>query len=132
MPIVIGISPFRTYLDLMDSSLIVLGELMPKLNADQQQSVVDYASFLVHQSSCEIVDQRKAIPKLIERPAQETVVEAIDRLKESYFMLDLDVMLNDVAALMSKHILQGLEAAVVIDELQLCFQSYYRKAINHD
>ena len=116
----------------MDNQLVMLAELMPKLNGAQQQSVVDYASFLVYQSSPEVVVELNTTPKLIERPSKETVVEAIDRLKESYFMLDSDVVLNDVAALMGKHILQGLEAAVVIDELQLCFQSYYRKTINHD
>ena len=110
----------------------ILDSLMSKLNGDQQQSIIDYANFLVHQSKTSVLDGVVASPYLIGRPTQETVAEAIDRLKRSYFMLDTDDLLNDVATLMGKHILRGLEAPVVIDELELCFQSYYRKTIDND
>jgi hypothetical protein len=116
----------------MDSQSEMLNSLMSQLNGERQQSIIDYASFLVHQSKTSVVDGVDASPNLIGRPTQETVVEAIDRLKRSYFMLDTDDLLNDVAALMGKHILHGLKAPVVIDELQLCFQSYYRKTIDND
>jgi hypothetical protein len=55
-----------------------------------------------------------------------------DRLKRPYFILNADDWLNNTAALMSKHILQGLEAPVIIVELQSCFQSYYRRITNND
>jgi hypothetical protein len=87
---------------------------------------------LARQSKSTVVDWVVAVPNLINRPLQETVVEAIDRLTKSYFMLNTDILLNDIADLMGKHILQGLEAPVVIDELQLCFQTYYRKTIDND
>ncbi|MFT5598799.1 MAG: hypothetical protein ACI9YO_000369 [Gammaproteobacteria bacterium] len=129
MLIAIESSASRQYLDSMDSQSEMLDSLMSQLNCEQNKSIIDYASFLVDQSKILVVD---AIPKLIDRPIQETVAEAIDRLKRSYFMLDADDLLNDVAALMGKHILQRLEAPVVIDELELCFQSYYRKTIDND
>lgn len=116
----------------VDSQLEIIDSLMSQLDGEQQQSIIDYASFLVHQSKTPVVDGGNATPNLTDRPTQETVAEAIDRLKRSYYMLDTDKLLNDVAALMGKHILQGLEAPVVIDELQLCFQSYYRKTIDND
>lgn len=139
MPTAIESSSLWQYLDSMDSQSVdsqseMLDSLMSQLNGEQQQSIIDYASFLVHQSKTPVVDGVDATPNpnLIDRPTQETVAEAIDRLKRSYFMLDTDDLLNDVAALMGKHILQGLEAPVIIDELQLCFQSYYRKTIDND
>jgi hypothetical protein len=132
MLIAIESSSLRQCSDSMDSQSVMLEGLMSQLNHEQQQSIVDYASFLVHQSKISVVDGVYTTPDLIDRPTQETVVEAIDRLKRSYSMLDSDDLLNDVAALMGKHILQGLEAPVVIDELQLCFQSYYRKTIDND
>jgi hypothetical protein len=137
MHIAIGSNPIRPYLASMESRSVgdqteMLDSLMSQLNDDQRQSIIDYASFLAHQSKTGVVDRVDALPNLIDRPPLETVAEAIDRLKRSYFMLDTDDLLNDVAALMSKHVLQGLEARVVIDELQLCFQSYYRKTKNND
>jgi hypothetical protein len=137
MPIAIESSSLRQYLDTMDSQLAVgqleiLGSLMLQLNGEKQQNIIDYASFLVHQSETQQTAVIDALPSLIDRPSKETVLEAIDRLKRSYFMLDTDDLLNDVAALMGKHILQGLEATMVIDELQLCFQFYYRKTIDND
>jgi hypothetical protein len=137
MPIAIESSPLRPYLDSMESRSVevqseMLDSLMSQLNDEQRQSIIDYASFLAHQSKTEVVDRVDALPNLINRPPQETVAEAIDRLKRSYFMLDTGDLLNDAAVLMGKHILQGLEAPVVIDELQLCFQSYYRKTIDND
>jgi hypothetical protein len=132
MPIAIESSSSRQYLDSMDSQLEILDSLISQLNDEQKLSIIDYASFQTHQSKISFVDGVAAIPNLIDRPTQETVAEAIDRLKRSYFMLDADDLLNNVAALMGKHILQGLEASVVIDKLQLCFQSYYRKTIDND
>lgn len=105
---------------------------MSKLNRQHQQSIVDYASFLVYQSSGSNSTGVNAVPDLIDRPTLETVAEAVDRLRRSYYMLDTDDLLNDVAALMGRHILEGLEASLVIDELQLCFQSYFRKTIDND
>ena len=116
----------------MDSSPLILEKLMSQLNSQQQQSIIDYASFLVYQSDESVSARESGLPELIDRPAEETVAEAIDRLKRTYYMLDTDDLLNDVAALMARHILQGLEASLAIDELQLCFQSYYRKTIDND
>jgi hypothetical protein len=116
----------------MESKIVILEHLMSRLSDDQQQSVIDYSSFLVHQSEQPLVCREEVVANLIERPAQETLAAAIERLKASYFMLDSDDMLNDVSVLMGRHILQGLEVSVAIDELQLCFQSYYRQYLNND
>lgn len=118
--------------NLMESKLALLESLMSRLSSEQRQSVVDYAGFLAQQRDGRSVCREKVTPDLIERPSRETLAAAIDRLKRSYFMLDTDELLNDVSTLMSKHILQGLEVSVAIDELQLCFQSYYKQYLNND
>lgn len=132
MPTAIGSKASRKKIDSMDRNLEILDKLMSQLNSQQQQSIINFADYLVHQSKTLALVETKVVPELIDRPAQETVTEAIERLKQSYYMLDTDDLLKDVAALMGKHILQGLEASLVIDELQLCFQSYYRNTINND
>ena len=59
------------------------------------------------------------------RPDQETVIAAIRRLSQTYPMLDRGPMLSDTSALMSAHVLQGREAAVVIDDLEALFLRHY-------
>ncbi|MFT6371901.1 MAG: hypothetical protein ACJA0I_000224 [Gammaproteobacteria bacterium] len=40
----------KQYLDSMGSSTVILDGLMSQLNAEQQQNIIDYASFLARQS----------------------------------------------------------------------------------
>lgn len=68
--------------------------------------------------------------KAIQRPETESVVAAIRRLSETYFMLDRQEMLNDTAALMGAHIMQGRPAAAVIDELESVFKAHYDRYLN--
>jgi hypothetical protein len=64
-------------------------------------------------------------PEVIERPAKETVVAALKRLRRVYVMLDHGVLLHEASALMSTHVLQGRPAADVIDELEALFARHY-------
>ncbi len=64
-------------------------------------------------------------PALEERPARESVVAAIKRLRRGYPMLDSDTMLQETSALMAQHVLQGRDAASVIDELEALFAARY-------
>jgi hypothetical protein len=64
-------------------------------------------------------------PVALPRPAQESVIAAIRRLSATYPMLDRGPMLNATAALMSAHVLQGREAALVIDDLEALFLRRY-------
>jgi len=132
MPTAVDYNSSTQFIDSLDDYSAILSDLMSQLNSEQRQSIFDYARFLAHQSKLTIVESVPVIPNLINRPLNETVVQAIDRLKKSYFMLDLDILFNDVAGLMEKHILQGLVAPIVIDELELCFQTYYRKTLDND
>lgn len=59
------------------------------------------------------------------RPPEESVIAAIRRLSQTYVMLDRGAMLNETAALMSAHVLQGRAAAEVIDDLEQLFARHY-------
>lgn len=66
-------------------------------------------------------------PQVAPRPAQESVVAAIQRLARGYPMLDKARMLHEVSGLMAQHVVQGRPAAEVIDEIELVFERHYGK-----
>ena len=66
-------------------------------------------------------------PKEIPRPREESVVAAIRRLSETYYMIDKSVLLSETSGLMSAHIMQGRPAEAVIDELEALFSNHYEK-----
>lgn len=72
--------------------------------------------------------QRPPAPQPEPRPAQETVVSAIKRLRRVYPMLDGSEMLTETSALMGAHVLQGRPAEAVIDELEALFAARYQAA----
>ncbi|MET0045741.1 MAG: Crp/Fnr family transcriptional regulator [Candidatus Thiodiazotropha sp. 6PLUC3] len=70
-------------------------------------------------------------PKLVERPAKESVVKAIKRLSASYFMLQRDKLLDETSSLMMSHIMQGRDALEVIEELEALFDKHYQDYRNN-
>lgn len=72
-------------------------------------------------------DKVNTEPKLIPKPAQETVVGAIKRLSETYYMLDRSELLNETSSLMTAHIIQGRATSDVIDDLETLFVQYYKQ-----
>lgn len=88
-----------------------------------QKSVLDFCDFLYAQnptSNNEILS-----PKKIARPDSESVVLAMRRLSDTYYMLNKDDLLHEASGLMSQHILQGKDATEVIDELEVLFEKFY-------
>ena len=104
--------------------------LFPQLEVEQQQAVVDYATFLLQRYKIENTRDRDLEPKTIERPQKESVIAAIKRLKKSYYMLDTDMILDETSVLMAQHVMKGREASGVIDELQSIFQRQYEQYRN--
>lgn len=90
--------------------------------------LLDYAEFLVSKYPFSI--ESLGEPEIIPRPETETVVGAIKRLSLSYPMLDKKHMLHEVSGLMAEHVMKGRPAIEVIDELEIVFEQYYRKAID--
>ncbi len=97
------------------------------LPEEAQLSVIHFCDFLSSQHP--VTEQDIAPPKNIIRPDKESVVLAMRRLSETYFMLDKDNILNEASSLMSQHILQGREAIEVIDELEVLFKKYYDEQV---
>lgn len=93
------------------------------LPEEAQKSLLDFCDFLSAQNP--VTDKEIPLPKDISRPNDESVVLAMRRLSDTYFMLNKDNLLHEASGLMSQHILQGREALEVIDELEVLFKKFY-------
>jgi len=102
-----------------------------KLSASQQQTILDFSEFLATQfiGSSENTGVAAIIPepKHIPRPQKESVVKAVRRLTQTYFMLDHSKLLHETSNFMTQHIMQGKAAEVVIEELETMFAQHYEK-----
>jgi len=99
------------------------------LDDNDQDSLMAFAQFLLQKAEQEgrsCVEEQLPLVN-IPRPEEEKVVAAIKRLSATYPMLKRDNLMNETAALMSEHILQGHSAAEVIDKLEQLFQTHYNK-----
>lgn len=102
-----------------------------KLSDTDKASIQAFAAFLLDRAeSSKTMTQEEALaepmePKAIPRPEFETVIGAIKRLSETYYMLDRSRMLEDTSNLMTGHLLQGRDAMEVIDELEQLFQRHF-------
>ncbi|WP_455199736.1 DUF2281 domain-containing protein [Kaarinaea lacus] len=105
-----------------------------KLSESQRQTLLQFAEFLAHKADDTGENKPEEIPRpvLQERPAEETVVGAIKRLTASYPMLEKDKLFNETSVLMTKHVMQGHEAHLVIDELEVLFQRHYDELISEN
>lgn len=105
-------------------------KLFRALDGADQASLMAFAEFLASRSqgadAVEPGPEPLHEPLEIPRPEQESVVAAIRRLSETFFMLERGGMLNETSLLMSSHILQGRQAPDVIDDLESLFQRHYR------
>lgn len=103
-------------------------KLFKRLDDKDQSALIAFAQFL-HQregAADDAGDQELSQePILIERPAQESVVAAIKRLRSSYHMLDASTMLTEASSLMTSHLIHGRSAPDVIDELEELFTQEY-------
>jgi hypothetical protein len=108
-------------------------KILRALTAQDQKTLIAFAEFLMAGGSGADAPAGAAdtLPIPVEpqhepRPPQETVVGAIKRLRRVYPMLDPGDMLHETSTLMAMHVLQGRNAAEVIDELEVLFVSRYR------
>ena len=101
-----------------------------RLDPERRRSLLAFAAFLMQQQE-EVPKEEEPAPVehplAIPRPAKESVVGAIKRLSQTYPMLERSELLDETSALMSAHIMQGREAAAVIDDLEALFRSHYER-----
>lgn len=101
-----------------------LSQLFDQLPGAQQAQLLDYAEFLHERHAVPVaVDEPVKIP----RPEEESVIQALKRLRETYPMLDPGLLLNETTAMMNAHLLQGKPAREVIDECESLFAKYYQE-----
>ena len=96
-----------------------------RLSKDEREQLLAYAEFM-EQRSAHAHQVQHAEPLEIPRPETETVIAAVRRLSDTYPMLNKDKLLHETAGLMSQHVMQGREATVVIDDLEVLFERHYR------
>lgn len=102
-----------------------------QLDQSDQASLRAFAEFLVSRSGnseqCDDIAPGPLAPKPIPRPKHETVIGAIKRLSETYYMIDRQDMLTETSSLMSAHIMHGRVASAVIDDLEALFVTHYKR-----
>ncbi|MEA3638655.1 MAG: hypothetical protein VBE63_01770 [Lamprobacter sp.] len=108
-------------------------KILRALNAQDRAALMAFAEFLMAGGagaagslSGDRASAPATEPQQEARPPQESVVAAIKRLRRVYPMLDPGEMLHETSALMAAHLLQGRDAAAVIDELEVLFVSRYQ------
>ena len=114
-----------------------LGKLFRSLDAQQRETLLSFAEFLserfsggqresgrlpnAYPGAADVPEAVSQLPLVEPRPAQESVVAGIRRLRRTYPMLDSGEMLNEASSLMAAHVLHGRAASAVIDELETLF-----------
>ena len=91
----------------------------------QQQGLLDYGEFLLGRAASQ-AETVPLEPLEIPRPAQESVVKAIKRLRQTYPMIDRTKILHETSGLMTQHLVHGKAAKEVIDELESLFRRHYQ------
>lgn len=96
------------------------------LSETRQQALLDYAEFLAGKEGAETAAAPPAEPLPIPRPGQENVVKAIQRLMQTYPMLERNHIFHEASAQMTRHLIHGVPAPEAIDELERIFARHYQ------
>jgi len=99
------------------------------LSQESAETLLSFADFLSSREQQEPVNNLEI--KQIERPQEETVINAIRRLSETFPMLEKDRLFHETSGLMNQHMLQGRAAKDVIDELEQLFRQHYDNLNNN-
>ncbi|MET0088821.1 MAG: hypothetical protein ABW068_02175 [Candidatus Thiodiazotropha sp.] len=100
-----------------------------RLAPEDRDTLQAFADFLASRESPQgeiQADTGPLLSKPIERPQDESVVKAIKRLTERYYMLQREKLLDETSSLMTSHIMQGRAAPEVIDDLEALFERHYQ------
>ena len=115
--------------------------IVQRLPAEQAAALLEFAEFLlVRHGSAAVAAEGNADAKApaiaapldIARPAEESVVKAVKRLRATYPMLDARKLLNETSALMTQHVMQGRDKIEVIEELEILFRTHYERLVGDD
>ena len=111
-----------------------LAEIVKRLPATQAAGLLEFAEFLLirhgdadAEAIPNVTSAEIPAPLDIPRPAEESVVKAVKRLRATYPMLDARKLLNETSSLMTQHVMQGRDKIEVIEELEILFRTHYEK-----
>lgn len=103
-----------------------------RLSADRQSALLDYAQYLAGKEENSQQSSVSAVPADIPRPENESVIKAVRRLRETYPMLNQNQIFTEVSSQMTRHVMQGIAAVDIIDELEIIFRRHYETHISGD
>ena len=116
-----------------------LAEIVKRLPATQAAGLLEFAEFLLirhggadAEAISNVTSAEIPAPLDIPRPAEESVVKAVKRLRATYPMLDARKLLNETSAIMTQHVMQGRDKIEVIEELEILFRTHYEKLVGND
>lgn len=96
------------------------------LSETRQQALLEYAEFLAGKEGADIAAAPPGEPLSIPRPEKENVVKAIQRLMQTYPMLERKQIFHEASAQMTRHLIHGVAASEAIDELERIFARQYQ------
>ncbi len=108
-----------------------LTSIFKGLSATRQQALLEYAEFLAGKEGSETALAPPAEPLPIPRPEKENVVKAIQRLMQTYPMLERNHIFHEASAQMTRHLIHGVAAADAIDELERIFARQYQTHLDN-
>jgi hypothetical protein len=111
-----------------DSKRLV--SIFRNLSEGRQQALLEYAEFLAGKEGAEAAVAPATEPLLIPRPEQENVVKAIQRLMQTYPMLERNQIFHEASAQMTRHLVHGVTATEAIDELERIFARQYQQHLD--
>ena len=111
-----------------DSKRLV--SIFRSLSETRQQALLEYAEFLAEKEGADIASAPPSEPLLIPRPEKENVVKAIQRLMQTYPMLERNQIFHEASAQMTRHLIHGVPALEAIDELERIFERQYQKHLD--
>ncbi len=116
----------------MSAQVQQLLALFESLAPGEQASLLAFAEFLAARDKPAPPLVTRTIaplpePEAIERPPGESIVAGLKRLSKTYPMLDKSEMLSATSDIVATNIMQGGDAAQVIDELEEIFATHYRQ-----
>jgi hypothetical protein len=101
-----------------------LSRVFSQLDAERQAMLLEFAEFLLARGGPVVTEIGD--PLDIPRPAIETVVGALKRLKQTYPMIEGMSVFSKASGLMTEHMVQGRDAMDVIDEMEALFERAFR------
>lgn len=113
----------------MSNELQRITRLMDGMSHEHKKSLVDFAEFLKQKSQQhpqQSETQEKLQPEMQPRPDDENIINAIKRLRATFYMLNTDSLLDETSGLMTQHIVHGRAAVEVINDLEALFEKHYQ------